>query len=113
MEFLRVFRPHNIRTLSQGPDRCGVREHGCGLPKRQHGWRTPKICLPLCNLIWLDLVYGMKPRPWMPAGACPRVGEGGHDGQAVIPAKAGIQEPYIQLQAALAGVYGKAMFKNP
>jgi hypothetical protein len=46
-------------------------------------------------------VYGMQPRRWMPAGACPRVGGGEHDNQEVIPAKAGIQEPSIQLQAAL------------
>ena len=29
-----------------------------------------------------------------------------HDGQEVIPAKAGIQEPYIQLQTALRGQPG-------
>jgi hypothetical protein len=43
----------------------------------------------------------MQPRHWMPAGACPRVGGGEHDNQEVIPAKAGIQETYIQLQPAL------------
>jgi len=37
----------------------------------------------------------------MPAGACPRVSGGGHDDQEVIPAKAGIQKPYVQLQTAL------------
>src|SRR5206468_12797765 len=46
-------------------------------------------------------VYGMQSRHWMPAGACPRVGGGEHDNPEVIPAKAGIQEPSIQLQAAL------------
>jgi len=46
-------------------------------------------------------VYGMQPRHWMPAYACPRGGGGEHDNQEVIPAKAGIQEPYIQLQVAL------------
>ena len=46
-------------------------------------------------------VYGLQPRPWRPAAACPRESGGRHDKQAVIPAHAGIQEPYIQLQAVL------------
>ena len=44
--------------------------------------------------------YAVESRHWMPAGACPRGSGGGHDSQVVIPAQAGIQEPYRQLETA-------------
>jgi hypothetical protein len=42
-------------------------------------------------------VYGRQPKHWMPAYA-------GMTSQRSMPAKAGIQEPYRQLQAALRAV---------
>src|SRR5215467_4353319 len=60
-------------------------------------------------------VYGIPPRHWMPAAACPRESGGRHDKQEVTPACAGIQEPYVQLQAALVGpsYMGWSMPKRP
>ena len=46
-------------------------------------------------------IYGMQPRHWMPAAACPRDSGGGHHDQEVMPAQGRIQEPYMPLQAAL------------